>query len=1046
MHYYDKGECPICAEDIVEVIKMIMKDSEGCTTSIDVSIASLVLQPIIMEQNSFIMSKASSSSSSFPYPSITLPTMDDFLVSSSSWNFSHIRSVFESECKGVQWKEIMMKCIDSESPVVNCPSSFVFLNEMYRELSGDKSLPIDLFTSSCWKHLKSQLRMLECILSVPPNVFSLSNSTNSISLLPNTPLPNPLLSHWLSRDLLSLILTLTHSPFPERVRRLLAFPMNESPLLLIQSLTQIVNVQGKENRMDRVWSLLVSVCVQRILNDYRNRTPADPSTAFWPPLISRSINDLYRVNKRVCVSGLIASCCHSELNVAMVVSVIRENTSLLDDMLMTTEISRVSLPIAFYLLIHHPRSFGFKEFIQKQLSTNRIYFLKQFIQFLMCHFEGNVNESVIQFSPAQFVDIVVFLEESIFDDRFWRVSDVNSSSSSSTTTTTTSSSSSSSLRVPRALSHLRIEFQRKMEGILKNAVIDRLYRELIIRRAVKMMGECLSDQVSSYHLIQSLVQLSNSKCVLHQLSVKFFVDSLIDELMYLSDYNQSQLFKLAHVCACVLCVQGLLSHIQKSTITHFLQDVLIQSLSLTEPVTLFACRVIQLCVYFCACVKDCSLSPSDSFFANLRVICQMKSIFLPLLSFLHLFLTCSVHSNQSMKNCGNGNENENMNENDKSVSECMSLPSTFDSIPSIISLSSLSMIGILVNVSVSESHESSTSPAQTSCLFSHAFHTLSMSARDTLFAVPFMPTHVTDHVLSTSMDASLTSATTAGATAMSSSIASSAASTTATTSSTTATTSSTSTSLPPYRPLFQSSASSSSSSSSTTTSLLSSASTSLFFSYSVKEKELDVSSLSSTLVPLSSTASTVSTIRSPPSEQSITSDRVLVTQLLAELTSESLSVCVSELKRFLNASPSVAQPLITQYLLGSVYRATPSHQKLLADVMDQLNDYSMYIDIQKKSVALSRSLMDALAVCMNACKNLSFVSLTPEHSCLMNMGRWIGELTLARNKPLLLFVLDLRVLLLQALKNDQLVIVYPFVCELMGVCLKSDVFKSYNQP
>ena len=67
-----------------------------------------------------------------------------------------------------------------------------------------------------------------------------------------------------------------------------------------------------------------------------------------------------------------------------------------------------------------------------------------------------------------------------------------------------------------------------------------------------------------------------------------------------------------------------------------------------------------------------------------------------------------------------------------------------------------------------------------------------------------------------------------------------------------------------------------------------------------------------------------------------------------------------------------------------------------------------------------------------------------DSSLLKNLGLFIGSLTIAKNKPLLQKHLDLKEVLCTAYRRGCLVVVIPFVSEVLSSCSKSTVFKPPN--
>lgn len=67
-----------------------------------------------------------------------------------------------------------------------------------------------------------------------------------------------------------------------------------------------------------------------------------------------------------------------------------------------------------------------------------------------------------------------------------------------------------------------------------------------------------------------------------------------------------------------------------------------------------------------------------------------------------------------------------------------------------------------------------------------------------------------------------------------------------------------------------------------------------------------------------------------------------------------------------------------------------------------------------------------------------------ERKVLNSLGLWIGTLTIARNKPILLRLLDLKDLIIKSYEKDNMNTIIPFVCNILKSCLISEVFTQAN--
>lgn len=64
-----------------------------------------------------------------------------------------------------------------------------------------------------------------------------------------------------------------------------------------------------------------------------------------------------------------------------------------------------------------------------------------------------------------------------------------------------------------------------------------------------------------------------------------------------------------------------------------------------------------------------------------------------------------------------------------------------------------------------------------------------------------------------------------------------------------------------------------------------------------------------------------------------------------------------------------------------------------------------------------------------------------DRSLLKNLGHWLGMITLAKNKPILLDDIDLKMLLVEAFNKgvQELLFTVPFIAKVLESCAKSKV-------
>ncbi|CAM9216626.1 unnamed protein product, partial [Ectocarpus fasciculatus] len=116
-------------------------------------------------------------------------------------------------------------------------------------------------------------------------------------------------------------------------------------------------------------------------------------------------------------------------------------------------------------------------------------------------------------------------------------------------------------------------------------------------------------------------------------------------------------------------------------------------------------------------------------------------------------------------------------------------------------------------------------------------------------------------------------------------------------------------------------------------------------------------------------------------------------------------------------------------------------------ISTQPNLHAVYLSIvdHLNSSALTKDIINC--VYHNVTKLLLSSKITTsssERSLLRNLGIWLGQITLARNKPVLQRRCDLKGLLLWGYASGRLIAVCPFVAKILEGCKESKVFRPPN--
>lgn len=136
-------------------------------------------------------------------------------------------------------------------------------------------------------------------------------------------------------------------------------------------------------------------------------------------------------------------------------------------------------------------------------------------------------------------------------------------------------------------------------------------------------------------------------------------------------------------------------------------------------------------------------------------------------------------------------------------------------------------------------------------------------------------------------------------------------------------------------------------------------------------------------------------------------------------------------------------------LLAPQYFGWLGHYLVVKRISTQPNFHSTYLSFLHHLGDYGKGLVDAIlsSVYLNVGKLLrspKITTSTSERSLLKNLGSWLGQITLARNRPILQIMLDCKELLYQGYENGMLIAVTPFVAKTLDGAANSGVFRPPN--
>jgi len=136
-------------------------------------------------------------------------------------------------------------------------------------------------------------------------------------------------------------------------------------------------------------------------------------------------------------------------------------------------------------------------------------------------------------------------------------------------------------------------------------------------------------------------------------------------------------------------------------------------------------------------------------------------------------------------------------------------------------------------------------------------------------------------------------------------------------------------------------------------------------------------------------------------------------------------------------------------LLDREYFGWLGHFLVVKRISTQANFHSLYLSLLDALGDYGKGLVKAILA--SAYHNIGkllrspkITTSTSERSYLKNLGIWLGQITLARNRPILQVMLDCKELLLQGYETGNLIAVAPFLAKTLEGAKNSIIFRPPN--
>ena len=153
------------------------------------------------------------------------------------------------------------------------------------------------------------------------------------------------------------------------------------------------------------------------------------------------------------------------------------------------------------------------------------------------------------------------------------------------------------------------------------------------------------------------------------------------------------------------------------------------------------------------------------------------------------------------------------------------------------------------------------------------------------------------------------------------------------------------------------------------------------------------------------------------------------------LTKSNLQDNIKELKTFFKEEKIIKW--FCQYFVNFLIKPENIHlYPTYYEVFDQLNNKELNKEI------INATIKAVKKYATNNCDTISSENKSKE--TLKNLGEWLGEYKISKDRPILAKDLDFKALILSACENGKLHLIIPFICSVFKHSVNSKVFKAKN--
>ena len=122
------------------------------------------------------------------------------------------------------------------------------------------------------------------------------------------------------------------------------------------------------------------------------------------------------------------------------------------------------------------------------------------------------------------------------------------------------------------------------------------------------------------------------------------------------------------------------------------------------------------------------------------------------------------------------------------------------------------------------------------------------------------------------------------------------------------------------------------------------------------------------------------------------------------------------------------------YLVDELAKSQPNFQALYLQILENFNRKLLWAEVLRETYLSCQKMLNAQSTLDNS----------HERATMKNLAGWLGQITLARSKPILHRNLSFKDLLLEAYDNERLLVAIPFTCKTLVQASNSKIFKPPN--